>query len=442
MRLGYERQLDEYRDEVYGTGHRSLYGRDEKLRFYHQYGRQVPDVGEPDHANDLQQEFRYDALGRRVMVRNLHRPFCDPQERDCTHAIERYIWDGDQLLWELRAPGDTSDNLEVQYTSGREYGRVAYVHGRGIDVPLGIARWNYVAGASFLLVPHLDWRGQWELGTDEDGERYPECGADPNCVRIGWPSTAVRSYMEKSGGEGEGDWLGSVLTDQRDPSGFLYRRNRYYDPMAGRFTQPDPIGLAGGINLYGFAGGDPANFADPFGLCPPGSRAWWCPGAILEGLKTAVTEGFNRAASWIGGLLPGVNAIAEASTGRSFSGEALSGRERGIRVVQATGEIALAAAPAGRVSSTLGRLSAKMDNLLPILDARHLELAAAELAAPGGRMGHVIEVRNAMRGARNWIRTADSVLANPYISDAERTQAARMLGQVRRALDEAEKIIS
>jgi len=38
MRFGYERQLDEYRDEVYGTGHRSLYGADEKLRYYHQYG--------------------------------------------------------------------------------------------------------------------------------------------------------------------------------------------------------------------------------------------------------------------------------------------------------------------------------------------------------------------------------------------------------------------
>jgi RHS repeat-associated protein len=63
--------------------------------------------------------------------------------------------------------------------------------------------------------------------------------------------------------------VGSVLRDQRDPSGFLYRRNRYYDPLAGRFTQPDPIGLAGGINLYGFAGGDPANFSDPFGLQPP-----------------------------------------------------------------------------------------------------------------------------------------------------------------------------
>ena len=32
-------------------------------------------------------------------------------------------------------------------------------------------------------------------------------------------------------------------------------------------TQEDPIGLAGGLNLYGFAGGDPINFWDPFGLC-------------------------------------------------------------------------------------------------------------------------------------------------------------------------------
>jgi len=34
------------------------------------------------------------------------------------------------------------------------------------------------------------------------------------------------------------------------------------------YTQEDPIGLAGGPNLYGFANGDPINFSDPYGLCP------------------------------------------------------------------------------------------------------------------------------------------------------------------------------
>jgi uncharacterized protein RhaS with RHS repeats len=56
----------------------------------------------------------------------------------------------------------------------------------------------------------------------------------------------------------------------------LYRRNRYYDPGTGRFTQEDPIGLAGGLNLYGYAGGDPVNFGDPFGLCRLGSREVAC----------------------------------------------------------------------------------------------------------------------------------------------------------------------
>ena len=46
----------------------------------------------------------------------------------------------------------------------------------------------------------------------------------------------------------------------------LCARIQWYASRTGRFTQQDPIGLAGGLNLYGFAGGDPVNFSDPFGL--------------------------------------------------------------------------------------------------------------------------------------------------------------------------------
>ena len=63
-------------------------------------------------------------------------------------------------------------------------------------------------------------------------------------------------------------WWGDLLRGATTTGGPQYLRNRYCDANTGRFTQEDPIGLAGGLNLYGFAGGDPVNFSDPFGLCP------------------------------------------------------------------------------------------------------------------------------------------------------------------------------
>ncbi len=41
---------------------------------------------------------------------------------------------------------------------------------------------------------------------------------------------------------------------------------RYYAPSLGRFLSRDPIGFAGGINLYAYCGGDPVNYRDPEGL--------------------------------------------------------------------------------------------------------------------------------------------------------------------------------
>jgi RHS repeat-associated protein len=44
---------------------------------------------------------------------------------------------------------------------------------------------------------------------------------------------------------------------------------RYYDPRLGRWLSEDPIGIAGGMNLYTYVGNDPVNRRDPKGL-------YWC----------------------------------------------------------------------------------------------------------------------------------------------------------------------
>ncbi|QQO74411.1 RHS domain-containing protein [Morganella morganii] len=67
------------------------------------------------------------------------------------------------------------------------------------------------------------------------------------------------------------------LTPQRDQNlrfqgqyldretGLHYNTFRYYDPDTGRFTQQDPIGLAGGLNLHQYAP-NPLVWVDPWGL--------------------------------------------------------------------------------------------------------------------------------------------------------------------------------
>jgi hypothetical protein len=102
----------------------------------------------------------------------------------------------------------------------------------------------------------------------------------------------------------------------RAASGQMYRRNRYYDPATGQFTQADPIGIAGGLNTYGFGDGDPVSYSDPYGLCPQGQ---WDMNShpLVEQCIAAIQVGVlvgPVAQGWRAGVTFGRNALGRAST--------------------------------------------------------------------------------------------------------------------------------
>jgi RHS repeat-associated protein len=223
------------------------------------------------------------------------------------------VWDGEQELYEIQMPGeDGSLHLEndvapltirsytgswptgstpqpfpsnfFEYDPNAAFGRVAYVHGAGVDQPLGLVRIGFqkyweaaqdqaaqsTTFAPFAMSLLWDWRGQSDItrsmaGTNSHCEVFSGVS---RCVTVrgqrnNWIAYKLGTFYVKGAG-----WHGTVITGKRDETGTMYRRARYYDPATGRFTQEDPIGLAGGLNQYAFGGGDPVNFADPGGNLP------------------------------------------------------------------------------------------------------------------------------------------------------------------------------
>jgi RHS repeat-associated protein len=347
----------------------SYYGVDGRLAAADARAAGNPGTGIVGHA--AFEEYRYDALGRRVMARA--RRWCEDEsgaghngdEAGCDlSTIRRTVWSGSSELAEIQMPAADDDNYltptdtvendtlavhrtrngvapQIDYDANRAFGIVLYVHGLSTDQPIAVTRVNYADAtdlsigavtwkvyAPFSTIPLWNSRGRADRavmgGTaSPGGDRICEDSSHNRCVELGlvWGEFSYMILADKLGA-----WQGTLLVDKADATGTFYRRNRSYDPNTARFTQEDPIGLAGGMNLYGFAAGDPVNLSDPFGLCPPCDLGVQLQAAAAAaGASAAVAEagGLEAVAATLGAVL-GLTAGTAIPT-PSYSDGAMAG---------------------------------------------------------------------------------------------------------------------
>ena len=435
----------------------SYYSVDGKLAAADARSAANPGTGIVGHA--AFEEYRYDALGRRVLARV--RRYCDDEsgagnggdEAACdVSAIRRTVWSGSSELAEIQmpaadsTPADTveNDTLAVRrqrgaviaqpyYDSNRLFGRVLYVHGLGTDQPLAVTRVNYADAsdstngattyqvyAPFSIVPL--WSGVGKVdravlggGASPGSERLCASVSAKRCVYLGitWGEFI---YLLK-GADAE-SWQGTLMVDKADATGTYYRRNRSYDPNTARFTQEDPIGLAGGVNLYGFAAGDPVTYSDPFGLC-----IW--DGCIAEFLVASAVVSAATRYIWNkatgrpatenmardvqnGLLMAGALASGGALGGASFAGGAIGTQEAVAASVVGEGG-------ALRTSQTVARQLAGQRGYIPSLAITETIKGGVRMADPQGAAGRFMykaSVQFLKADGKTWSTGTLEVLVN------------------------------
>jgi RHS repeat-associated protein len=225
-------QVDRHVHDANGSRSREYHGaapfETVDRRFYYDAQGRMAGVRDYDHYTSGQVDCTwYDAEGRMV--------------HSCPNGTPRAIYDGDNVA-----------ALDAE--------RWVFIHGPGLDDPLvGMYRSGTATQLYFYVT---DGQGQQLAVATPDGSLS---GSAEN-VFTSWGGTLA-------GGTGNATTFAGSRLEAATAPGVSYFRNRTYDQQTGRWLQEDPIGMAGGVNLYQYNGNDPVAYADPFGLrpevCPP-----------------------------------------------------------------------------------------------------------------------------------------------------------------------------
>jgi RHS repeat-associated protein len=202
------------------------------------------------------------------------------------------------------------DGNNVVYHHGAEF-----LPGPGTDNPLMVflhPGWSVNCVTNFTA-------GMVTLG----GRLYDYHGpAGYDCIGTGDIGGNWRNWAAHGGAIQASHTFAQSRARSADSPTLSYYRNRFYNAETGRFTQEDPIGHAGGLNLYGYSGQAPAMFTDPFGLCPEEQQNedGLCPGGLTveqwELIQKAAQELRQEDREWLLRLLEN-GQIRSATLGRN-----------------------------------------------------------------------------------------------------------------------------
>ncbi|WP_260683401.1 RHS element core protein, partial [Escherichia coli] len=259
--------------------------------------------GEPQ----VESRYLYDPLGRRTGKRVWRR------ERDLTGwmSLSRkpeetwYGWDGDRLttvqtqqtrIQTVYQPGSFTPLLRIETENGeqakarhRSLAEVLQEDTRvtlPVELAVMLGRLERELRQGSVSEESQQWLAQCGLTAEQmaaqlEAEYIPERKLHLyHCDHRGLP-LALISPEGETAWQGEYDEWGNLLGEESaqhlqqslrlpgqqydEESGLYYNRNRYYDPLQGRYITQDPIGLEGGWNLYQYPL-NPIEHIDPLGL--------------------------------------------------------------------------------------------------------------------------------------------------------------------------------
>jgi RHS repeat-associated protein len=181
--------------------------------------------------------------------------------------VTNYTWDLNDMLTQLTSGGNTytyrydglgnrvariENSVEKRYVSGLAEtdasGNITayYVYGLGLISKITPSNQSYFY--------HFDGIGSTVGISDSSGNMVNKYAYDA-FGKVLAQDEGIPNPFKYVGGFGVMD----------EGNGLFYMRARYYDPEVGRFINKDPIGFAGGLNLFQYVANNPVNKIDPEG---------------------------------------------------------------------------------------------------------------------------------------------------------------------------------